>query len=144
MYGWGGEGGRVYQKAYIEFFASPDLMKAIVQVLHRHPTLNFNAINSEKVEISSGHKSVTGAHLLVCSCHSIYTVVLLLLRVAMSRSYYSTPLSTRLLQLSTNHNLSCSCLPFYLQRSRGVCSPIERSCSPPCSTTTASSSGQRR
>jgi len=50
----------VYQKAYIEFFASPDLMKAIVQVLHRHPTLNFNAINSEKVEISSGHKSVTG------------------------------------------------------------------------------------
>ena len=64
----------MYQKAYIEFFASPDLMKAIVQVLHRHPTLNFNAINSEKVEISSGHKSVTGAHLLVCSCHSTYTV----------------------------------------------------------------------
>lgn len=62
MYGWGGEGGRVYQKAYIEFFASPELMKAIVQVLHRHPNLNFNAINSEKVEISSGHKSVTGMY----------------------------------------------------------------------------------
>ena len=59
-YGWGGVGGRVYQKAYIEFFASPDLLKATMEVMSRHPNLNFHAINSEKVEFSSGHKSVTG------------------------------------------------------------------------------------
>lgn len=60
IYGWGGVGGRVYQRAYIEFFASPEMLKAIIQVMARHPSLNFNAINSEKVEYSSGHKSVTG------------------------------------------------------------------------------------
>ena len=59
-YGWGGVGGRVYQKAYIEFFASPDLLKAIIQVMACHPSLNFNAINHNKQEYTSGHKSVTG------------------------------------------------------------------------------------
>jgi methylenetetrahydrofolate reductase (NADPH) len=64
IYGWGGVGGRVYQKAYIEFFVSPQLLKAIIQVCSRHPQLNFHAINSEKVEYSTGHKSVTGESLL--------------------------------------------------------------------------------
>jgi methylenetetrahydrofolate reductase (NADPH) len=66
IYGWGGVGGRVYQRAYIEFFASPEMLKAIIQVMARHPSLTFNAINNEKVEYGSGHKSVTGKACNAC------------------------------------------------------------------------------
>lgn len=59
VYGWGGMDGRVYQKAYVEFFTSPELLRSIIAVVDSHPNLNFYAVNSEKVEHSSGHASVT-------------------------------------------------------------------------------------
>lgn len=58
-YGWGGCGGRVYQKAYVEFFASPDRLKIIMDLMPQFPDLNFYAIDSSGTEYSSGFKTVT-------------------------------------------------------------------------------------
>ena len=143
MYGWGGEGGRVYQKAYIEFFASPELMKAIVQVLHRHPNLNFNAINSEKVEISSGHKSVTGTCTLSCIVSIDSVMWPKSLTFIIVSAYLPFPTFLRNKILSYLFYLVIFFF-FHLQRWPGVCSPTERSCSPRCSIMIASSSGARR
>jgi methylenetetrahydrofolate reductase (NADPH) len=58
LYGWGGAGGRVYQKAYVEFFVSPHRMSSIMEVINSHPNLNYYAIDSNGAEFSSGFKSV--------------------------------------------------------------------------------------
>jgi methylenetetrahydrofolate reductase (NADPH) len=58
IYGWGGTGGRVYQKAYVEFFASPAHLKALMQCIQHHPMLNYYAIDSSGTEYNAGHKSV--------------------------------------------------------------------------------------
>jgi len=45
-FGWGPRGGYVYQKAYIEFFASPENVQKIIDVTKRKfPSLTFHAIN---------------------------------------------------------------------------------------------------
>jgi len=51
-YGWGGKGGVVYQKAYVEFFASPERLALLVEMLHGYPNLSYMAASfkSEKVE----------------------------------------------------------------------------------------------
>mmetsp|Transcript_6984 Transcript_6984/g.7628 ORF Transcript_6984/g.7628 Transcript_6984/m.7628 type:complete len:602 (+) Transcript_6984:78-1883(+) len=59
LYGWGGRGGRVYQKAYVEFFTSPAHLESIMKVLSDHPSFNFYAIDSKGTEYSSGFRSVT-------------------------------------------------------------------------------------
>eukprot|EP01034_Spumella_vulgaris_P022768 gene22768-28930_t len=58
LYGWGGPGGRVYQKAYVEFFVSPQRLPAIMEVINSHSNLNYYAIDSNGAEFSSGFKSV--------------------------------------------------------------------------------------
>jgi len=59
VFGWGGPGGRVYQKAYVEFFAPPDLLKLIMEVIGMHPSLTFNAVDSSGNQHSSGPRGVT-------------------------------------------------------------------------------------
>lgn len=59
VYGWGGEDGRVYQKAYVEFFTTPAMLSALMEMLKGRPDFNFYAINSAGVEYSSGISSVT-------------------------------------------------------------------------------------
>lgn len=60
VYGWGGSGGRVYQKAYVEFFASPSLLESTIEVLKKHHNhLSYYAVNAQKQELSSGKKTVT-------------------------------------------------------------------------------------
>jgi methylenetetrahydrofolate reductase (NADPH) len=71
LYGWGGVDGRVYQKAYVEFFASPDMLKAIMEVVSRHSNLNYFAINHEKTEFSAGIKSVTGKTAVQAYAHFV-------------------------------------------------------------------------
>ena len=44
--GWGGTGGRVYQKAYLEFFVSDRAMPLLLRELERLPSLSFHAINA--------------------------------------------------------------------------------------------------
>lgn len=57
-FGWGGPGGRVYQKAYVEFFASPRHLQVIMQMIGKYPSLNFYAVDSNGLEHNLGLKSV--------------------------------------------------------------------------------------
>ena len=52
VFGWGGPGGRVYQKAYVEFFASPDNFNIVTNILNNHTNLTIYAINSKQQFIS--------------------------------------------------------------------------------------------
>jgi methylenetetrahydrofolate reductase (NADPH) len=59
VFGWGGKGGRVYQKAYIEFFASPELLNIVMNDVASKPNLNLYAVNSSGHRINNGPKGVT-------------------------------------------------------------------------------------
>ncbi|KAJ1434432.1 FAD-linked oxidoreductase-like protein [Ochromonadaceae sp. CCMP2298] len=59
VYGWGGVQGRVYQKAYIEFFASPALVQSVLHVAKQYPSLSLYAINSSGAELTTGVAGVT-------------------------------------------------------------------------------------
>jgi methylenetetrahydrofolate reductase (NADPH) len=59
VYGWGGAGGRVYQKAYVEFFVSPELMPVVMEVVSQRPSLRAYAIDVHKMEQSCDNRSVT-------------------------------------------------------------------------------------
>lgn len=45
--GWGGDGGYVFQKAYLEFFCSPELLRRLQQLLPRFPSLSLHATNRD-------------------------------------------------------------------------------------------------
>ncbi|KAK3735397.1 hypothetical protein QZH41_013389 [Actinostola sp. cb2023] len=47
MVGWGGEGGYIYQKAYLEFFTSPDIVNVLLEVLKNYPQVNYHVVNFE-------------------------------------------------------------------------------------------------
>jgi len=56
-FGWGPKGGYVYQKAYVEFFTSPDNLKDLMSegIKKRFPSLTYHAVNL-KGEIFSNTK----------------------------------------------------------------------------------------
>jgi methylenetetrahydrofolate reductase (NADPH) len=59
IYGWGGPGGRVYQKAYAEFFASLNLAKAIFHLVReKYESINFYAVNNAGEELATGDHGV--------------------------------------------------------------------------------------
>jgi methylenetetrahydrofolate reductase (NADPH) len=43
--GWGGAGGRVYQKAYLEFFTSKDKLNALIKNIKSTENISYQAIN---------------------------------------------------------------------------------------------------
>jgi methylenetetrahydrofolate reductase (NADPH) len=43
--GWGPAGGYIYQKAYVEFFCSPEHFTQLKQVLNKYPSLTLHAVN---------------------------------------------------------------------------------------------------
>lgn len=45
VHGWGGQGGYVYQKAYVEFFTSPQHLKDLIALFSKYPTLTYQAVN---------------------------------------------------------------------------------------------------
>ena len=49
----GGPGGRVYQKAYVEFFASPDLTRAVFLASEKRPNIKFYAVDSSGNQLIS-------------------------------------------------------------------------------------------
>lgn len=51
--GWGGPGGYVYQKAYVEFFCSPKKLKALLEELPRHKNLSYHALNAKGEEYTN-------------------------------------------------------------------------------------------
>lgn len=46
VFGWGGEGGYVYQKAYLECFVSPEKTRALLELTSRNPSLKLYAVNN--------------------------------------------------------------------------------------------------
>lgn len=51
--GWGGPGGYVYQKAYLEFFCSREKLNALVDKCKGHPSLTYMAVNKEGTWMSN-------------------------------------------------------------------------------------------
>jgi methylenetetrahydrofolate reductase (NADPH) len=51
VYGWGGEGGYVFQKAYVEFFCSKQLLDRLVALMPKYPLLSYHARNRNGEEI---------------------------------------------------------------------------------------------
>jgi len=47
VFGWGGPKGYVYQKAYLEFFTSPENLEKIKTLLKKYNTLDYQAINAK-------------------------------------------------------------------------------------------------
>lgn len=45
VFGWGGEGGYVYQKAYVEFFINTERMEKLEKILQKFPSLSYIAMN---------------------------------------------------------------------------------------------------
>ena len=46
VFGWGGPGGRVYQKAYVECFMSPGHLGALMHTCERHPSMTYYAVDA--------------------------------------------------------------------------------------------------
>ncbi|XP_020584322.1 probable methylenetetrahydrofolate reductase [Phalaenopsis equestris] len=51
--GWGGPGGYVYQKAYIEFFCSSEKLKQLIEKCKAVPSLTYIAVNKEGHSLSN-------------------------------------------------------------------------------------------
>ncbi|CAM9644273.1 unnamed protein product [Choristocarpus tenellus] len=58
-FGWGGGGGRVYQKAYVEFFSSQKNLRSVLDACTSRPHLNYYAVSDEGNTYSSGIKGTT-------------------------------------------------------------------------------------
>lgn len=43
--GWGPKNGYVYQKAYVEFFTSPENLQKLLEVIPKFPDLTYHAVN---------------------------------------------------------------------------------------------------
>lgn len=59
--GWGGPGGYVYQKAYVEFFCSREKLDALVSKSKAFPSLTYMAVNKEGNWISNVHQTAVNA-----------------------------------------------------------------------------------
>jgi len=53
-FGWGGKGGRVYQKGYVECFVSPDKANRLTRMVTSHPNMNLYAVNYFGQELRVG------------------------------------------------------------------------------------------
>ena len=53
-FGWGGEGGYIYQKAYCECFCSPDNMKRLVKMVKENKTMNLYAVSNTAEAVQEG------------------------------------------------------------------------------------------
>mmetsp|Transcript_18619 Transcript_18619/g.45775 ORF Transcript_18619/g.45775 Transcript_18619/m.45775 type:complete len:601 (+) Transcript_18619:143-1945(+) len=47
VHGWGGPGGYVYQKAYVEFFCSGEHLKGLKEALASYPSMRYSAVNAK-------------------------------------------------------------------------------------------------
>eukprot|EP01133_Synstelium_polycarpum_P016090 gene16090-19147_t len=60
-YGWGGKHGFVYQKAYIEFFSSPDNTTKLINYFKKCPSITYHAVNrkGDSLTNTKGTNAVT-------------------------------------------------------------------------------------
>ncbi|GAB2227843.1 hypothetical protein Droror1_Dr00009670 [Drosera rotundifolia] len=59
--GWGGPGGYVYQKAYLEFFCSVDKLKALIEKSKTFPSLTYIAVSKDGSLVSNAGSSHVNA-----------------------------------------------------------------------------------
>jgi len=59
--GWGGPGGYVYQKAYLEFFTSPSNLEKMIKVLADFPSITYTAVNAQGKSTSNINFAESGA-----------------------------------------------------------------------------------
>jgi methylenetetrahydrofolate reductase (NADPH) len=61
LFGWGGPGGYVYQKEYLEFFCSPENKDKLLAQMVNFPTLSYHVVNvkGESVANTKGTAAVT-------------------------------------------------------------------------------------
>lgn len=59
--GWGGAGGYVYQKAYLEFFCSKEKLEALVEKCKAFPSVTYMAVNKQGSWISNVEKTAVNA-----------------------------------------------------------------------------------
>eukprot|EP00986_Skeletonema_menzelii_P002869 scaffold840_cov199-Skeletonema_menzelii.AAC.3 len=53
-FGWGGKGGRVYQRGYFECFVSPDKTNRLTSMVTKHPSMIMYAVNNAGQELRVG------------------------------------------------------------------------------------------
>jgi methylenetetrahydrofolate reductase (NADPH) len=58
VYGWGPRNGYVYQKAYIEFFVSPEQLQVLIDKMSHEPEITYFAVNYKvrKTKTEVGHR----------------------------------------------------------------------------------------
>ncbi|KAI9596460.1 methylenetetrahydrofolate reductase-domain-containing protein [Syncephalis fuscata] len=61
MFGWGPKNGYVYQKAYLEFFVSPEKLSALLERIEKDPYLTFHAVNREGILRTNVEEEVPNA-----------------------------------------------------------------------------------
>ena len=54
MYGWGGAGRILYQKAYCKCFVSPKNVRRLVEVVADQPRMNLHAVDNSGMELREG------------------------------------------------------------------------------------------
>lgn len=59
--GWGGPGGYVYQKAYLEFFCSKEKLDALVEKCKALPSLTYMAVNKDGSWVSNTGQTAVNA-----------------------------------------------------------------------------------
>ena len=47
VHGWGPPNGYVYQKAYLEFFVSPEQLDSLLQRINQHPQITYHSVNAQ-------------------------------------------------------------------------------------------------
>jgi len=60
-HGWGGPGGYVYQKAYVEFFVSPEKLGPLLDQLNQCPTITYMAVNAAGDVVSNQAEDAVNA-----------------------------------------------------------------------------------
>lgn len=60
-FGWGPKNGFVYQKGYVEFFVSPDLLQRVLGVIKSFPYLTYHAINTAGESFSNAPQGSANA-----------------------------------------------------------------------------------
>lgn len=56
--GWGGPGGYVYQKAYLEFFTPKENLQRLQDLVQQYPAMHYTAINAQGTIVSNHSNSV--------------------------------------------------------------------------------------
>lgn len=57
-FGWGGPGGLVYQKAYVEFFCSPETLRDLMHTAAGHPSIVYHASDASGNTYTNAKKKV--------------------------------------------------------------------------------------